>query len=153
MTMSDCIHLIKYLFDQYVDPEGLVPVNISSETRDKVTTMYRKYNLLPDAEQKHEQTLSVVVGDGESPTETPSPANVADSECTRSSTSGGERNESVSVLLIDIVSVMQECSGDLHMLLYQDSWVRFKSSSEFLEFVENTVSSPKPSAPSGFVGE
>eukprot|EP00484_Ammonia_sp_Unknown_P019135 CAMPEP_0197032532 /NCGR_PEP_ID=MMETSP1384-20130603/11197_1 /TAXON_ID=29189 /ORGANISM="Ammonia sp." /LENGTH=186 /DNA_ID=CAMNT_0042462215 /DNA_START=159 /DNA_END=715 /DNA_ORIENTATION=+ len=88
MTMRDCIHLIKYLYDQYVDPEGLIPINISSATRDKVVNMYGKHNLLSDVAPYSTGTPSSIAENDEAiATQTPS------------SRSDEENNGNVAVLL------------------------------------------------------
>ena len=143
LTMIECIKSLQYLYDHYIDEDSLITVNISGILRRKIVRVFGKYHLIQNNNNNkkkaktRKQILPLVVihsytakddiigkDDEKSATSTSSPGNNA-------------LDRNISDMLSEILEIFEEAAADLFLLLYKDSWPRFKKTPEFAKFVKD----------------
>mmetsp|Transcript_49254 Transcript_49254/g.81900 ORF Transcript_49254/g.81900 Transcript_49254/m.81900 type:complete len:543 (+) Transcript_49254:43-1671(+) len=142
---ADCIKLISYLYDRYIDSDSPIEINISSMLRSRVVEAFAKHNLMDDDGGSGKSKLTsktrknilplMVIHSFHSMRKTSSLPRISGttSNMTPSVTAAGR---SFRVMIIDILTVLQECQADLYTMQRNDSWPRFLSNPTFEKFVE-----------------
>ena len=123
LTKMDCMKSIQYLYDQYIDVNALFPVNISYTVRNKIVKNFMKHNLRVDDTDNHAPLVEV--------------SSVSKGDITNSPGSDIAVLDNTSLMITDILEAFEDTSTELCLLLYRDSYHRFRQTEDYKQFLEN----------------
>ena len=153
LTVSECMKAFKYLYDRYIDDESINTINISYSIRKEITKTLSKHHLMKTAikgengKKKHEttntQTLVIIHSFRAKSCDEAVKSldfNYSNDYRTLNVKSASYRSDmKVCDMIIDILSVFEKAAYDVILMLYKDTWTRFKKTKEFQEFDQSNL--------------
>lgn len=130
LTISDCIKIWIYLYEQYIDLQSMNCVNISSNVRHEIQNTFAKYNFLGNNNEKVDgivmiSTTSSDDGGGDDVDV------IYDEKEDDNDKDNGDKQ--LSNMILDVTVAFQSVADNMFKLLRQDSWRRFQLTVEYKE--------------------
>eukprot|EP01084_Bolivina_argentea_P173706 300898_1 len=128
VTMMNCIELAKYLYHTYIDADSMIEVNISAQIKRNIVKAFNKHNLIEKTNitrsnpKIRAKVLPMVV--------------IHSYNNQKDKTNAVDKN--IRIMITDIIQSLDSAAVDLFLLLYKDSWPRFKQTDEFYSFINQT---------------
>lgn len=131
LTLTECIKLVQYLYNRYIDNESLICVNISCGIREQIVNAYMEHYLIPDdckstytAKTRKDLLPMMVIHTDDFEEQT------SDEKST-----GNAVDRSVTDMITSIMETFECASSELFELLRKESWRRFVKSEQYKKFM------------------